>query len=101
MGRAAPAVSGALRMSAAMKEWFLNGYSEIKLFRDVSRTPDPGVRGSKVVNGELVPVSFFRGVDPIGVCDGVRLLPCHLRDDLAQVDFSRHGGTGWDPYLGE
>lgn len=58
------------------------GHCEIKFYR-----PDDG---RKTVDLEC-----------LGVWDGVLLRQSHLQENIDEVEFSRHGGTTWDPFLGE
>lgn len=37
----------------------------------------------------------------LGIWDGALLRQRYQEDDLDRVDFERHGGTAWDPFLGE
>ncbi|CAK8993020.1 1-aminocyclopropane-1-carboxylate oxidase 1 (ACC oxidase 1) (Ethylene-forming enzyme) (EFE) [Durusdinium trenchii] len=77
-----PAVCRTMRLSAAIEKWGLTGFSEIKFYR-----PE---EGRSPVNLEC-----------LGIWDGALLRQRYQEDDLDRVDFERHGGTAWDPFLGE
>jgi len=80
--RPRPAVCRSCRFSAAIRQWGLSGHCEIKFYR-----PE---EGRKVTELEC-----------IGVWDGVLLRQNHQQENINEVEFSRHGGTAWDPFLGE
>lgn len=77
-----PPVCRSQRLSAAIRQWGMAGHCEIKFYR-----PDDG---RKTVDLEC-----------LGVWDGVLLRQSHLQENIDEVEFSRHGGTTWDPFLGE
>eukprot|EP00435_Cladocopium_sp_Y103_P057614 s616_g19.t3 len=77
--RPRPPVCRSQRFSAAIRQWGMAGHCEVKFYR-----PDEG-----------------RKTECLGVWDGVLLRQSHLQENIDEVEFSRHGGTTWDPFLGE